>query len=167
MKRMHVNVQVREIGPSVSFYSELFGAAPTVLKHDYAKWMLEDPRVNFSIASTGGQEGLRHLGIQAEDTAELAVVRERATRAGGTLKHEGETLCCYARSDKTWVTDAQGVVWEVFYTHEAVDAASASPAASRRREAGAVREAECCEPGCCEAGRTGADAGAGRGEGRR
>ncbi|HEY2101720.1 MAG TPA: ArsI/CadI family heavy metal resistance metalloenzyme [Chthoniobacterales bacterium] len=116
MKRMHVMVGVKNLAESVKFYSALFESAPTVLKSDYAKWMLDDPRVNFSLAAKSGSSGVEHLGIQAETPAELEELRGRISRAGGTVKNEGQTTCCYANSDKTWVFDAQGVAWEAFYT---------------------------------------------------
>ena len=113
---MHVMLRVKNLDESVKFYSALFDSAPTVSKPDYAKWMLEDPRVNFSIAAKAGACGIEHLGIQAESPAELEDLRARIARAGGIARNEGETTCCYANSDKTWVVDAQGVAWEAFYT---------------------------------------------------
>lgn len=118
MKRFHVNVTVDDLAQSVRFYSTLFAAEPTVLKPDYAKWMLEDPRVNFSISSgTGGGGGISHLGIQAEDEGELVEVFDRLARAERPILEEKATTCCYAQSDKQWVTDPQGVVWETFFTY--------------------------------------------------
>ena len=116
MKRMHVMLRVKNLDESVKFYATLFDSAPTVSKPDYAKWMLEDPRLNFSITEKPGAYGIEHLGIQAESAAELEQLRARITRAGGVVRNEGETTCCYANSDKTWVVDAQGVAWEAFYT---------------------------------------------------
>ena len=113
---MHVMLRVKNLEESVMFYSALFDSAPIVSKPDYAKWMLEDPRVNFSIAAKAGAYGIEHLGIQAESPAELEDLRARIARAGGIVRNEGETTCCYANSDKTWVVDAQGVAWEAFYT---------------------------------------------------
>ncbi|HKL89032.1 MAG TPA: ArsI/CadI family heavy metal resistance metalloenzyme [Salinibacter sp.] len=116
MKRMHVMLRVKDLDEATRFYASLFDAAPTVQKPDYAKWMLDDPRVNFSIAEKDAEHGIEHLGIQAETPDELAELRERIDRAGGTVNNEGETTCCYANSDKTWVVDQQGVSWEAFYT---------------------------------------------------
>lgn len=124
MKRLHAMVKVTDLDDSIRFYSELFGAEPTLRKTDYAQWMLEDPRVNFSIApvsASGETAGIEHLGIQAETPEELAELRERIGRAGGTVEEEGETTCCYHNSDKTWVVDAQGVAWEAFHTSGEAD----------------------------------------------
>ena len=109
-------LRVKKLDESVKFYSALFDSAPTVSKSDYAKWMLEDPQINFSIAEKAGVYGIEHLGIQAESPADLEELRARIARAGGIARNEGETTCCYANSDKTWVVDAQGVAWEAFYT---------------------------------------------------
>ena len=119
MKRLHINLGVADLDASIRFYSTLFAAEPTVLKPDYAKWMLDDPRVNFSLSHCGGTAGINHLGIQAESEAELNEVFDRLEAAGGTVLDEGETTCCYARSTKKWITDPQGVAWETFLTHGA------------------------------------------------
>jgi len=116
MKRLHVHVSVEDLARSVRFYSTLFATEPTVLKSDYAKWMLEDPRVNFAISRRGGEPGIRHLGIQVEDRAELADVYSRLTRAEGAVLEEGATTCCYAKSEKSWIEDPQGIQWESFLT---------------------------------------------------
>jgi hypothetical protein len=119
MKRFHVHVSVDDLAPSIRFYATLFAAEPTVVKEDYAKWMLDDPRVNFAI-STGTRDGagISHLGIQAEDEAELAEVYDRLASAERPVIEEKDTVCCYARSDKQWVADPAGVAWETFLTHE-------------------------------------------------
>lgn len=119
MKRLHVNVGVDDLAASVRFYSQLFSAEPTVLKDDYARWMLEDPRVNFAISKRCGSTGINHLGIQAENSAELADIYRRLEQADGAVLDEGETTCCYARSNKRWIKDPQGVEWETFLTHGA------------------------------------------------
>ena len=116
MKRFHVHVSVREIDESVRFYSTLFAAEPSVRERDYAKWMLDDPRVNFAISTRGAQPGIDHLGIQTDDAAELAALKAREQAADMALLDEGQTTCCYARSDKHWVTDPQGIAWEQFHT---------------------------------------------------
>ena len=116
MKRLHVHVSVDDVSKSIQFYSTLFAAEPVVTKADYAKWMLEDPRVNFAISKRGGATGIRHLGIQAEDRAELAEVYSRLRRAEGPVLEEGATTCCYAKSEKSWIEDPQGVKWETFHT---------------------------------------------------
>lgn len=123
MKRLHVHVGVEDLAHSVRFYSTLFGAEPTVTKPDYAKWMLEDPRVNFAISSGDrAAKGIEHLGIQVETAEELAEVYGRLKAAGRPVLEEGATTCCYAKSEKSWIADPQGVVWETFRTTgEAVD----------------------------------------------
>lgn len=117
MKRFHVHVNVDELDRSIRFYSTLFGSAPSVIKSDYAKWMLDDPRVNFAISQRGRQVGLDHLGLQAEDVHELSAIGERLQAADAVALAEKSTACCYARSDKFWAEDPQGVRWESFYTH--------------------------------------------------
>ncbi|HZX24319.1 MAG TPA: ArsI/CadI family heavy metal resistance metalloenzyme [Woeseiaceae bacterium] len=116
MKRLHVSLSVEDLDASVRFYSRLFAAGPGVLKPDYARWMLEDPRVNFAISTRQPGRGVNHLGIQAEDDGELAEIHERLQEAGGPVLDEGETTCCYARSKKQWISDPQDVAWETFLT---------------------------------------------------
>jgi len=116
MKRFHVHLHVDDLGRSVGFYSRLFDAAPARIESDYAKWMLQDPPLNFAISTRGVQPGIDHLGIQTDDAAELAALKARAEAADLALFDEGETTCCYARSDKHWVTDPQGIAWEHFNT---------------------------------------------------
>lgn len=118
MKRMHVHVGVNDLDASIRFYSTLFGAEPSVAKHDYAKWMLDDPRVNFAI-SAGHHEakGIEHLGIQVENGEELTEVYGRLKAADRPVLEEGATTCCYAKSEKSWISDPDGVVWETFLTN--------------------------------------------------
>ena len=116
MKRLHVHVSVEDIAQSVQFYSTLFAAEPAVIRPDYAKWMLDDPRVNFAISTRGAQNGLDHLGIQVETADELQEVYGRLRQAGRPVLEEGATICCYARSEKSWISDPQGVSWETFLT---------------------------------------------------
>lgn len=116
MKRFHVHVHVDDLAKSVAFYSKLFAAEPTRMEQDYAKWMIEDPRVNFAISTRGSKPGLDHLGFQVDDAAELAQLKERAEFADMALLDEGLTSCCYARSEKHWVADPQGIAWEHFHT---------------------------------------------------
>ena len=116
MKRLHVHVSVDDLAQSVQFYSTLFAAAPAVTKGDYAKWMLNDPRVNFAISTHSGGSGLDHLGIQVETPAELQEVYGRLRQADRPVLDEGATTCCYAKSEKSWITDPQGVSWETFLT---------------------------------------------------
>jgi catechol 2,3-dioxygenase-like lactoylglutathione lyase family enzyme len=156
MKRLHVSVAVSDLDHSVQFYATLFGAEPTVLKSDYAKWMLEDPRVNFSISSRGVHKGVDHLGIQVEDDAELAAVAGRLARAGEAVHEQKATTCCYARSNKAWVHDPEGVAWETFHTFgtstvygedRADDAAAESTAsACCTPSPEQAKAASCCAP---------------------
>lgn len=118
MKRFHVNVSVADVGRSVKFYSILFGEAPSVLKGDYAKWMLEDPRINFSLSETEKKHGINHIGLQAGSTDELAVIQKRLHWAGQETFDQANAECCYAKSTKTWVRDPDDVAWETFVTHE-------------------------------------------------
>lgn len=116
MKRLHVHVGVTDLAQSIAFYTNLFGSEPTLVRDDYAKWMLDDPRVNFAISHGHAATGIEHLGIQAETPEELAEVTARLNKADAPLLAEGETTCCYARSEKSWTADPQGVVWEAFHT---------------------------------------------------
>ena len=116
MKRMHVHVSVDNIDNAVGFYSALFATKPAVVKHDYAKWMLDDPHVNFAISSRGGSPGLDHLGIQVESEDELQDVYSRLRGAEQKVVEEGKTTCCYAKSEKSWVDDPAGISWETFFT---------------------------------------------------
>lgn len=139
MKRFHVHVHVQDLAQSVAFYSKLFGAEPTRLESDYAKWMLDDPRINFAISTRGGKPGVDHLGFQTDNAEELAELKARAQAADMALFDEGQTTCCYAQSEKHWVTDPQGVAWEHFRTLATIPVFSEKAAQS---EAGGV----CCAP---------------------
>ncbi len=144
MKRFHVHLHVNDLNRSIGFYSQLFAAQPVRVENDYAKWMLEDPPINFAISTRGGKPGIDHLGIQTDNADELAALKARAQAADMALLDEGTTTCCYARSEKHWITDPQGIAWEHFHTldsipvfHEATPvakpmAASACCAASPR-----------------------------------
>ncbi|MFO1432640.1 MAG: ArsI/CadI family heavy metal resistance metalloenzyme [Candidatus Competibacteraceae bacterium] len=151
MKRFHVHVAVKDLSESVRFYSTLFAAEPTVLKSDYANWRLEDPCVNFAISTHGQAVGIDHLGIQVEDDTELKKVAGRLEQAGRPVLKQGETICCYARSDKAWITDSQGLAWEAFYT-----LGEASVYGEDRQNDTRGRETACCMPvssasaACCE-----------------
>jgi predicted enzyme related to lactoylglutathione lyase len=116
MKRLHVHISVEDIPHSIGFYSALFAAKPVVVKPDYAKWMLEDPRVNFAISTRGREAGLDHLGIQVETSEELHEVYARLREAGGDIVAQGQTTCCYAKSEKSWIDDPAGIAWETFHT---------------------------------------------------
>jgi catechol 2,3-dioxygenase-like lactoylglutathione lyase family enzyme len=114
MKRFHVHVAVSDLSKSIAFYSAMFGEQPTVVKPDYAKWMLEDPRINFAISNRGNAPGVNHLGLQAEDDAELEAIHANLQKADTAVLPEKGANCCYAKSDKYWVTDPQGIAWESF-----------------------------------------------------
>ena len=155
MKRFHAHVHVDDLAQSIAFYSKLFAAAPTRVEADYAKWMLEDPRVNFAISTRGAKPGLDHFGMQTDDAAELAELKARAEAADMALLDEGNTTCCYARSEKHWVTDPQGIAWEHFHTlgdipvfNEAApsSAAGACGTPSAAAPAPAAPRAACCGP---------------------
>jgi catechol 2,3-dioxygenase-like lactoylglutathione lyase family enzyme len=120
MKRFHVHLAVDDLDTSIRFYSNIFGTPPTVLKADYAKWMLEDPRVNFAISKQGLTPGVDHLGVQVESEAELALLREQVATAEITVLDQPNAECCYARSDKYWITDPQGIAWETFHTLDSI-----------------------------------------------
>lgn len=146
MKRFHVHVNVNDLDASIRFYSILFGSAPTVHKPDYAKWMLEDPRVNFAISQRNRAAGLDHLGLQADDGAELAEIGARLTAADEVALAEHGTTCCYAHSDKYWAEDPQGVRWETFHT---LGEATTYSAPAAQVESG--KSDACCGPqsSCC------------------
>jgi catechol 2,3-dioxygenase-like lactoylglutathione lyase family enzyme len=145
MKRMHVHVGVKDLDSSIRFYSTLFGAEPSVTKHDYAKWMLDDPRVNFAIsAGHHAAKGIEHLGIQVESDEELAQVYGRLKAADRPVLEEGATTCCYAKSEKSWISDPDGVVWETFLTSGEATVYGDSPALSAVSPNAAA--AACCAP---------------------
>jgi lactoylglutathione lyase len=148
MKRFHVHLHVDNLAASIAFYARLFAAEPTRIEADYAKWMLDDPRINFAISTRGGAPGIDHLGFQTDDAAELAELKARAESADMAMLDEGTTTCCYARSEKHWVTDPQGIAWEHFHTLDSIpvfserNAAAAAPAAA----ATAADTSACCTP---------------------
>jgi hypothetical protein len=155
MKRFHVHLHVEDLGRSIGFYSTLFGAAPARVESDYAKWMLDDPALNFAISTRGAQAGIDHLGIQVDDAAGLGELKARAEAADRSLLDEGATTCCYARSEKHWVTDPQGVAWEHFHTlgdipvfreARAPDAPQAACCAPAAVPQAAAAQAACCAP---------------------
>jgi lactoylglutathione lyase len=143
MKRFHVHVHVDDLDKSIGFYSKLFAAEPARVEGDYAKWMLEDPRINFAISTRGSKPGIDHLGFQTDDPEELAAMKARAEAADMALLDEGETTCCYARSEKHWVTDPQGIAWEHFHTLDNI------PVFSEGQKAQAA--SACCAPAAATA----------------
>ncbi|WP_321326956.1 ArsI/CadI family heavy metal resistance metalloenzyme [uncultured Parasphingorhabdus sp.] len=145
MKRMHIHVGVDNLAASIQFYSTLFDAEPTVAKDDYAKWMLDDPRVNFAISSEDhAAKGIEHLGIQTENPEELQQVFTRLRKADAPVLEEGQTTCCYAQSEKSWIADPDGVVWEAFYTDGESVVYGDSPELSAVSRNAA--ETSCCAP---------------------
>ncbi len=146
MKRLHVHVGVADLDQSIGFYSTLFAARPTVVKDDYAKWMLDDPRVNFAISSGDhAQKGIEHLGIQVENGDELAEVYGRLKAADRPVLEEGQTVCCYAKSEKSWIADPDGVVWETFLTIGEATVYGDSPELAKLGSDNAA-EGQCCAP---------------------
>lgn len=142
MKRLHVHVAVDNLADSIKFYSGMFAADPTVVKPDYAKWMLDDPRVNFAISQRGLEAGLNHLGIQVESAGELAEMQGRLSNLQSHVVEQSEASCCYAKSDKYWVSDPSGIAWETFHTLDNIPVYGKDAASSRQaEEAGA-----CCVP---------------------
>ena len=145
MKRFHVHVSVSNLEQNIRFYSSIFGAEPSVLKNDYAKWMLDDPRINFAISTRGDKPGINHLGIQAESDAELKSLRVGIIQAQAPVLEQKEASCCYAKSDKYWTMDPQGIAWETFHSLGSVplygeDTRSAQESATPAKTGG------CCVP---------------------
>jgi len=144
MKRFHVHVAVDDLDANIRFYSTVFGVPPTVAEPDYAKWMLEDPRVNFAISKRGLKPGLDHLGMQVESNQELAALRGQVAQAEIAALDQRDAQCCYARSDKYWITDPQGIAWETFHTLDSV------PVSGETRREPVVEQAACCAPAATE-----------------
>ncbi len=143
MKRMHVHVAVDNLQRSIGFYSALFATQPSVTKTDYAKWMLDDPRVNFAISTRGRQTGLNHLGIQVENQDELHEIYARLREAGGNVVEQGQTSCCYAKSEKSWIDDPVGISWETFLT---TGQSTAYGEGTGEREPRVAHTKACCAP---------------------
>jgi len=149
MKRFHVHIAVDDLDANVRFYSTVFGTSPSVLKPDYAKWMLKDPRINFAISKRGLKPGLDHLGIQVDSAAELAGLREQVAGAEPAARDQTNAVCCYARSDKYWMTDPQGTAWETFHTLDSVPVygETARPASNPCCEP--TSNSQAAKPACC------------------
>ncbi|TFW01826.1 glyoxalase/bleomycin resistance/dioxygenase family protein [Oxalobacteraceae bacterium OM1] len=142
MKRLHVHVSVDSLADSIKFYSGMFAAEPTVVKPDYAKWMLDDPRVNFAVSQRGLDAGLNHLGIQVESAGELAEMEGRLSRLQSSVLEQSNASCCYAKSDKYWVEDPSGIAWETFHTLDSIPVfGEHTTSAEKPADAGA-----CCVP---------------------
>jgi catechol 2,3-dioxygenase-like lactoylglutathione lyase family enzyme len=148
MKRLHVHVGVEDLAASIRFYSTLFAAEPTKIEKDYAKWMLEDPKVNFAISERCGGTGVRHLGIQVEDRTELTEVYDRLKRADAPVFEEGATTCCYHKSEKSWIEDPQGVQWETFLTTGESTVYGLDPAKPVEEVAAKTSTSPCCSASC-------------------
>jgi len=140
MKRFHIHVGVKNLDHSIQFYSSLFGQTPVKVKDDYAKWMLEDPRINFAISTRSNTEGIDHLGIQVDEASELSEITDRLKKADLGIYAEGITTCCYAESSKAWVKDPSGIAWEAYQTMADVDVFSEKP---KKTE---VKANACCPP---------------------
>jgi catechol 2,3-dioxygenase-like lactoylglutathione lyase family enzyme len=140
MKRFHVHAHVEDLQRSIAFYTKMFGAEPTRVESDYAKWMLEDPRLNFAISTRGSKPGVDHLGIQTDTEEELTELKARARAADLSIADEGETTCCYARSEKHWLTDPQGIAWEHYHTLGDI------PVFSQKQADAAADASACCAP---------------------
>lgn len=154
MKRFHIHIGVENLDDSIRFYSSLFGAPPAKTKTDYAKWMLEDPRINFAISTRAQKKGVDHLGIQVDTAAELDSLRGQLSRAGLSVQDEGETVCCYSRSEKTWVEDPSGIAWEAYQAMEDAQIFSEKDAAGACCLPETAGKPGCCVPsekpaGCC------------------
>lgn len=151
MKRFHVHVGVTDLDRSIAFYNELFGAEPAVVKSDYAKWMLEDPRINFAVSlREGASKGIEHVGLQVENGDELAEVYARLKAADRPVLEEGATTCCYAKSEKSWIADPDGVVWEAFLTDGESTTYGGNPGLAQLAAANAASDA-CCAPKAADA----------------
>jgi catechol 2,3-dioxygenase-like lactoylglutathione lyase family enzyme len=144
MKRFHVHLAVADLDANIRFYSSVFGAQPTVRKADYAKWMLDDPRINFALSSRGEAAGVNHLGFQVESDDELQTLRKQVEQADLAALDQPGAACCYARSDKYWVTDPQGIAWETFHTLDSIPVFGGDTATSP--EAAGAPAAGCCVP---------------------
>ncbi len=154
MKRMHIHVAVDNLAASIHFYSTMFASAPTVSKSDYAKWMLEDPRVNFAISARGATPGLNHLGVQVENADELAEMSKRLDALDAEVIAEPGTACCYAKSDKYWATDPQGIAWETYHTLDSIPVFGAGDSTGEPAGGCCVPDAPVAKPassGCCGA----------------
>src|SRR5271155_3826017 len=151
MKRFHVHVAVSDLSKSIAFYSAMFGEQPTVVKPDYAKWMLEDPRINFAISNRGNAPGVNHLGLQAENDAELEAIHANLQKADTAVLPEKGSNCCYAKSDKYWVTDPQGIAWESFRALGSIPLYGSSKAErASAAQAGGCGSSEALASSCCK-----------------
>jgi hypothetical protein len=144
MKRFHVHVSVDDLKDNIRFYSAVFATRPAVVKDDYAKWMLEDPRINFAISTRGGKTGVNHLGLQVDTAGELKDLRVQLVAAQAPVLEQREASCCYAKSDKYWITDPQGVAWETYHTLDSIPVFGAD--STRDAEGQPGKAGACCVP---------------------
>jgi catechol 2,3-dioxygenase-like lactoylglutathione lyase family enzyme len=149
MRRFHVNVSVEDIAEGIRFYTALLAAEPIVRKDDYAKWMLEDPRINFAISQCGYRIGVNHLGFQVDSAGELTAMRAQLTRADQALVEQVGAACCYAKSDKYWITDRTGIAWETFHTLDAIPIYGADTDIAPTTGACCVPLTETANESCC------------------
>lgn len=152
MKRFHVHVAVEDLAQSTRFYSALFGAQPTVEKPDYAKWMLDDPRINFAISHRGSGRGVNHLGFQVDSDDELTALQSHHEAAGLPVFDEGNTQCCYAKSKKHWLTDPQGIAWEMYHSMGEVKTYHGDDEAPEQSQGLSQNSGTCCSPAIGKAG---------------
>jgi hypothetical protein len=151
MKRFHVHMHVDDLSKNIAFYSAMFNQPPARTEGDYAKWMLQDPPLNFAISTRGSKPGIDHLGIQVSTKEDLAALKDNATKADMALLDDGETTCCYARSDKYWVTDPQGLAWEQFHTLDSIPVFSQATSPTAATSSTAASAPACFAPksSCC------------------
>ncbi len=149
MKRLHIHLSVNDLDKNIEFYSTLFGQPPSVKHDDYAKWMLDDPKVNFAISNRGAQTGLDHLGIQAENEAELSAIKQQLDATQTEIQEQKGAACCYSESDKYWVTDPQGIAWESFHTLKEIPTFNDKQSSSDGENPFACRPADTKKSSCC------------------
>ncbi len=149
MKRMHIHLAVEDLEKNIVFYSAMFGCQPTIQHDDYAKWMLDDPRVNFAISNRSNQTGLDHLGIQAENDEELEQIKQCLDATQGTIQTQADAACCYSRSDKHWITDPQGIAWESFHSLNEIPTFNDQKAQSDGENPFACDDSDNTKSSCC------------------
>ncbi|MBT3812123.1 MAG: glyoxalase/bleomycin resistance/dioxygenase family protein [Gammaproteobacteria bacterium] len=149
MKRLHIHLAVEDLKQNIAFYSTMFGCQPTLQHEDYAKWMLDDPRVNFAISNRSQKLGLDHLGIQTENEQELQAIKQQLDATQVPIEAQESTACCYARTDKYWITDPQGIAWESFHSLSEIPTFNDQIPVSDDENTVACRPAENKQTSCC------------------